>query len=493
MEFKKKNDRRNQSDDFVKVAWSMHHTMRNDPCRKYVHGLTCEDAKARLWFSDRCDLVASEDFDVNKGWKHLVRIILSILSADPTQLGYDPSIGPVRSTGSNSEPSYDIRVYDPSTGERTVYRTLKMISDVGADSMVGCATRVWEVRKFVNGDFVGPSYALKDVWVHEDRETEHVILERIRGEHPDFAEHLLTPIDYARASNPGSRSQKTPSATRDSVGHSDDITVSQTGYRDFNCFSKHPRQHYRIIFKEIGTPVHDLRSFTDVFTAIEGGWKEHSKERGVIMDLEYAKKIRDKSASHDVKTGTAAFMATEVAFTTHYRFDSVRGSRQPRSSKQKQLELLELGPPQDQEGPKPPFRHNPLHDIESIWWLCIWVMFYLAPTVMNVAEHHEHYSKVNYAFMSWVLSDSYSICYEKHENLGTPSGSICVGNSVIDDSYESGLKILKRLRDDSKSLRTCVTLAERTKEGHAGVVAAQSLFTSGPAKVYASRKQHTPK
>ncbi|CAE6417350.1 unnamed protein product [Rhizoctonia solani] len=66
MEFKKKNTSEKNIDDRAKVLWSMHHIMRTDAQRRYVLGLTCENTTARLWYNDRSDIVASDEFDINK-------------------------------------------------------------------------------------------------------------------------------------------------------------------------------------------------------------------------------------------------------------------------------------------------------------------------------------------------------------------------------------------------------------------------------------------
>jgi hypothetical protein len=44
----------------------MHHIMRNDPRRRFAFGLTIENTSARLWYNDRCGVVASESFDLNQ-------------------------------------------------------------------------------------------------------------------------------------------------------------------------------------------------------------------------------------------------------------------------------------------------------------------------------------------------------------------------------------------------------------------------------------------
>ncbi|KDN33534.1 hypothetical protein RSAG8_13375, partial [Rhizoctonia solani AG-8 WAC10335] len=436
MEFKKMGGKGKQADDHEKVMWSMHHIMRNDPRRRFVHGMTCENTKTRLWYHDRCDVVASEEFDINKDWRHLVRIILSMLLAPPDRLGYDPNVTLLPSDNPNAEPNYDIDIRNSDTEVTTTYRTLKVISNAKADSMVGPGSRLWIVQELVDGDPVDPCYVLKDTWAHEDRVAEHVLLKEIREAQPAYAQCFLTPLDHGFAHlgvtapdnthktlrrteliptndvlaiHPShvTNSTESPLNNRHSTGRPGDVANSQQeGYRDFHYLSEHPRQHYRIVFKEIGKPVHDLRNWTDVFTAIQGGWEGlHAMnlcgyvhrdvssgnillvpasgsfgQRGVIMDLEYAKKTDDTSAPHDVKTGTTAFMATEVAFMKHYRLRDVHKA----SSRSKHKSGLT----------PPPFRHNPLHDMESIWWLCVWMMFHLVPAGQKIAEQSDNYHKV---------------------------------------------------------------------------------------------------
>ncbi|KAG8680985.1 hypothetical protein FRC11_001729, partial [Ceratobasidium sp. 423] len=307
MEFNNEASSTNQTDDFAKVLWSMHHIMRSDPRRKYVHGLTCENTQVRLWFHDRSDVVASEKFDINKDWKCLVRIILSVLLATPVELGYDPTVQAATSNDGTSEPSYDITIHNVDEGTKNVYRTVGILSDVGADSMVCRATRVWEVQKLVDGVPDGHSYALKDIWVHEDRVPEHKVLQEIREKQSEYSDYFLTPLDHGfvpldpveprtadsthktlghrrdlkltgkplyTCTTPPQRPSDNQEIPRDSVGHSVDIPSWSGGdaIRPLRL-SKNARHHYRIVFKEIGRPVHDLRNFTDVFIAIRGGWE----------------------------------------------------------------------------------------------------------------------------------------------------------------------------------------------------------------------------
>ncbi|CAE6442920.1 unnamed protein product [Rhizoctonia solani] len=568
MEFKNRNIYENRVDDYAKMMWSMHHVMRNDARRRYVHGLTCEDTKARLWYNDRSDIVASEEFDVNKDWKHLVRIILSILLSSPFDLGYDPTVEAVPSSAATSEAMYNITVWNNDTGIPTVYRTIRIISDAGTDSMVGRGTRVWEVRQLLGGDLVGPSYALKDVWVHADRIAEHVIVKEIREEQPEYAQHFLTPHDYGfvpldpstpaisdnthktlgrprdlrpthrtlRIPAPGSsirttssNSQTTSNTPRDSVGHAQDIPQSpQEGHRLGTHLSKHPLLHYRMVFEEIGTPVHELRDFTSVFTAIHGGWKglhaihlskrvhrdvssgnillvppstpKNLGSRGVIMDLEYAKKIDASIGAHDVKTGTVAFMATEVAAMEHHRLRMPRRSNQPIQSLNALRSFVESRNKVNTKHTRlPPFRYNPLHDMESIWWLCLWMTFYLVPTSSQGAKEQlkayhsiflspdskrvflcEESGSRTHRLASYLLEgqsfDSimetwaitlntlYEMAYDKHRDSQDLLKTIQINEEITSASYQYGEEFLQSLVKESESIPTCVTLAERCED-----------------------------
>ncbi|CAE7174406.1 unnamed protein product [Rhizoctonia solani] len=286
----------NETDDDAKVMWLMHKVMWNDPRRRFVHGLTCEDAKARLWYHNRSGVFVSEKFDINQNWKQLVRIISSILLATHDELGYDPGMVLLPPNRLGAQANYDITIHNSDTGKTTIYRTFQLISDIGADHMIGPGTRVWKVQKLLNGIPDGPYYALKDTWVREDCVVEHTLLMAMRKAQPQRSQHFLTPVDYSFA----------PSAVSPNSTHKIPQVL---------------RQHYRIVFEEIGQPVHDLRNFTDIFTAIQGAWEGlHAMhlsgyvhrdvssgnillvppsgsfgQRGVIMDMEYAKRIDDPS------------------------------------------------------------------------------------------------------------------------------------------------------------------------------------------------------
>ncbi|CAE6488701.1 unnamed protein product [Rhizoctonia solani] len=459
--------------------------------------------------------------------------------------------------GGNSEPAYVITVHNSDTEVATQYQTLCVLSDVGADSPVSRGTRVWIVGKLVNGLAAAPFYALKDVWVHDDRTPEHELVLEIRNSQPDDAQHFLTPVDYGYVPHDPatplirdnthktlrrqeleltgvvlqtqslpeiratSKSQTSKGVVRDSIGGSGDIPNSPWGVAVLGetYLSKNARQHYRMVVKEIGDPVHSLRNFTDIFTAIQGGWKglhaiHRSKrvhrdvsggnillvpaskalpKRGVIMGLEYAKKIDDMSAPHDMRTGTEAFMATEVVCMKHHRLDVLRSTFDPPSedSDLEQEDNTALAP--TLVPALPPFRHNPLHDMESIWWLCVWMMFRLVPSDVSGEQYIKNYQTVFFnpstkeRFMSnsaefleyathlsikpfinimskWQqrLNKLYRNCYNAQNALPGPLERIQIDDRTLQSAYKSGKKYLKLLQAASVDTSTdFVTVIEK--------------------------------
>ncbi|CAE7082260.1 unnamed protein product [Rhizoctonia solani] len=517
----------NETDHYDKVMWSMYHVMRNDARRRFVLGLTCEDAKARLWYNDRCDVVASKEFDIVKDWKQLLRIVVSLQHSTWSELGYDPNTVLLRSDDPEAEPQYDITICNAETRQTTVYRSLELLSDIGMDSMVGHGTRIWRAQKVVAGSPIGPYCVLKDVWTHENCVPEHIFLSEIRERQPERARYFLMPLDYGfvpignsgpdnthktlrrgksipTSGSPVLRTIHIPdgksgsqNSRRNGIGRPDDVPdLHQEGNRN-PALSKHPRQHYRIMFEELGEPVHKLRKFTDVFTAIQGGYEGlyamhlcgyvHRNvncgnillvpasgelgQRGVIMDLEYAKKIDDTREPHDVKTGTEAFMATEVQFAKHIRLDTLRAvkhnsAKAVRARLKSCLESKE--PPRAK--PLPAFRHNPLHDMESIWWLCIWMLFYLAPAGHPAREQLHNYNKVfrdqdskrDFLHTS-ALNRRFNLSYVLHDAEQPLLETIRVNDKQVEWSYEDGKQFLGLLTKASESLSgTFVTLAKAT-------------------------------
>lgn len=119
-----------------------------------------------------------------------MRFVLSLTYAEEHQVGWDTTMKLLAVPDSSpiQELMYDITVRAASGN--VVYRTKRLINDIGARSIRGRGTRVWEANKVTDGAVTGDPVALKDSWVDADRMREADILQRLKsagtGEDFDF-------------------------------------------------------------------------------------------------------------------------------------------------------------------------------------------------------------------------------------------------------------------------------------------------------------------
>ena len=79
--------------------------------------------------------------------------------ADTTQLGWDPTMERVSTRHHVGQVDYIIKF------RNVRYRTVRLISDIGAEAIRGRGTRVWEVRQLNKNDEEDPTpLVLKDSW-----------------------------------------------------------------------------------------------------------------------------------------------------------------------------------------------------------------------------------------------------------------------------------------------------------------------------------------
>ncbi|EKM48415.1 uncharacterized protein PHACADRAFT_266377, partial [Phanerochaete carnosa HHB-10118-sp] len=187
--------------------------------------------------------------------------------------------------------------------------------------------------------------------------------------------------------------------------------------------------HHRTVFKDAGKDLLEVDTLVDVYRRIEqvlsgldvlhsANWVHRDISYGNILvvgenakitDLEYAKAMSDLGAHHGVRTGTPYFMSEEVR-ASGYNYMPVkrRNIRLTDSSRTERLRHAlrdpaatppHVQPSQQESGPgtipssapneaadaalPPPdtthpsrviFRHNPLHDLESVLWLSLFVL-----------------------------------------------------------------------------------------------------------------------
>ncbi|KAG1808933.1 uncharacterized protein BJ212DRAFT_1381557 [Suillus subaureus] len=418
-EFKKERDARALRDNEHKIIWSLHNIMREDPCRRFAFGITIEDTQLRLWLSNRAFLAVTEPINCFEDIDSVISLFYALgfasASTSLNGLGWDPTVERIY-VGEKIQ-------YKFAVGDE-MFTTTRELATYGADSMVGRGTRVYEAI-----DANGKKVAIKDSWREVDRQSEGEILEKILASCEKLGVEEFT---NAKRHFVGVRLWK--DVTID--GASDETVNPMVGDEHNDTWKWEPidikpilfeghiyllrsdvpdsgklcaflptrlgivgrkdaeipqRVHARIVFHDVGVAVKDMTSLADNLSCLSGGLKALSYLHkagwvhrdfsvgnviwvvddnggiGKLGDFEYAKEI-NSITSHDVRTGTMHFMAVEVEYQEYMFFPqpSLPSGRISRGT----------GLP-----PRPPFRVNFLHDIESVWWAYTWIFFYHTDTI----------------------------------------------------------------------------------------------------------------
>lgn len=269
--------------------------MRNDPARRFAFGLTIENTETRVWFASRSGVMVTEPFNfmkvrsffagcvssspVKQDRKTFIRVISSLTFATPQQHGYDLTVKHTKAPDGSTQ--HEIMV-----GAKTFVTEGLPLANYGADALTGRGTRVFRAYDIHNPT---KRYALKDVWIDADRDTEGSVLERLlEGASVEEKKHFLTVAYHGYVQvrkHDGQtlvddhthlvmmREQELPLETRSlaSIG-----LPNANSSHDFPSIPtsipplprQPPRKHYRIVFEEIGTALHDLDNLTDVFDAL---------------------------------------------------------------------------------------------------------------------------------------------------------------------------------------------------------------------------------
>lgn len=186
-------------------------------------------------------------------------------------------------------PQYEIQVQDKT------YVTVKCLSDHAANTIAGRATRVWEA--YEKGQEKGVTFALKDLWMSMQAQQEGDILNTVFKLMADFKsppdaldlgdyrKYFLTHLSHGLVMLPGGVVDDTKmamhqetlpdklnyyhtSASENTARPSGSLHNSRsTGGLPHPTFVPHKKarrikhlRHYRIVFKEIGKPLHQLHT-----------------------------------------------------------------------------------------------------------------------------------------------------------------------------------------------------------------------------------------
>ncbi|KAK0190698.1 hypothetical protein F5146DRAFT_1195064 [Armillaria mellea] len=393
-EYERGDEPKAQNFNFKNLIGNVSQAMYADPTRRFMFGMTIENTTARFWFFSRAIVLVSESFDF---MKVIVNLILRVYAYPlPT-----------------------------NTSEHIIHGPLSR------------ATRVWTVCQI--NDLQYRKRVLKDVWIPAHAKTELEIHQEIfcsiEKHHPEigteyrkkyFVEILkcgvvqtsqngdddmsvfvrgcleivrdraLSTPETARVSRTMPRSTiSTPTGGNLTNSHADNGLQPPRLYKG--------RKHIRVIFADVGTPLSDIRHprvlFKALSDALEGlhhlymGRYVHRDisagntivcdGRAKISDLEYAKKFLSPGPVNDAKTRTPIYMAVEVQ-ATEYLFIRNAPVLLPDFNHVSAEHEGHEGEPFAEDEPtaeddEPPFLHNYLHDIESLFWMGFHALFSTIP------------------------------------------------------------------------------------------------------------------
>ncbi|EED84054.1 predicted protein [Postia placenta Mad-698-R] len=408
--------------------------------------VSTSDFKTEYWADSygrmsesRTELLVSKPIDFMSAHHEVVHFFVAMMYAAEHEAGWDPTMEYVRKmngTGDELEldkegkPRLDIDVQDQN-GTVVRYRTIRWLSDDGANGLRGRGTRVWEVCIFDKNKEGVDRFALKDQWIDADRLREGMIIYKLRNTKTDDAtrdiidQSLLTVehhgdvyvegmLDHTRnlMTRRGEphhhyrfKLQQIPEdgVEENSTAQSSNRTPAGVGFHQTSAelrtasaqkiYTYHPKVHYRIVFKEVCIPIHEITSLKNIFYVLidaalalvalhELGWVHRDMSAGNLLsfmqdgvlcckltDLEYAMQLKDR-LGHEIRTEAKAKEAKpplNVAASNRVALDRIRALKRGNPGKivNRVKKIIRIVP----------FRYNPLHDIESLWWVAIYFVF----------------------------------------------------------------------------------------------------------------------
>ncbi|EAU89870.2 other/FunK1 protein kinase [Coprinopsis cinerea okayama7 len=367
--------------------------MNEDARRRFCFGVTCERSEVTLWRFSRSIVIKSTPFDMTEQPDLLLRLFVALFTAPPHQLGYDPLV--------NLLPDLNYVYQIPSDSSTTplYFKTVHPIWDVKPTCLAGRRTRIWEVEQVLSPSDPTrvpgtPNRALKDVFLNSDTRTESDIQEELFADIAKFGRHKnwrSRPLlkDFAQTDLEGLAEALEGDLFKQYFSR---IVAKHVGEGDVpaldNPTAPPPKRRCLFLYEHVCTALNNIPTLGEAVDILKStliplrlmfcaGWVHRDVSPGNVLayresptstwtvklsDLEHAKRFPDPgSIGRDPITGTPSFIACEVLDGRHF-FPLM-------------VDPDKLDPPY-----RPvPVLHTYQHDLESIWWILLW----LATTRVN--------------------------------------------------------------------------------------------------------------
>ncbi|KAK7042948.1 hypothetical protein VNI00_008685 [Paramarasmius palmivorus] len=450
-EFERSIKDRTVDENVVKITENSAQVMFNDPTRRFIFGITIECTTIRLWFFSRSHILVTHDLDLEVNVKDIVYFIAALASAIDEELGFDSS---VRRVWYGDGIHYQYRV-----GGKT-YQTVRMVSGSKARLVLGRGTRVWEVVEVLSGSGEPIQlgcrlFILKDSWIPEDAPTEKEVLDSIYervNQYHDLGLDRSRFYDYFVKIEACERICINSTMDSEQLGldSSTNFLREETIPDDPHAFllrrkkvgsgslqweapvgalpgqfmpqgtsrieiqMSRKRVHCRTLSERFGMVLHEITNHKMVLEAItymitgmkfmySAGYVHRDISSGNLLvsisqgnvvckliDLECAKRMDEPTFYKDSKTGSPYFIAVEVE---QGLYSFLPDDDNPSPDEVECFESTEF-PATDASAT---FRHNWLHDIESLFWIVVYRLFSTYPDgklVTSLRSNHETFHKL---------------------------------------------------------------------------------------------------
>ncbi|KAI4520239.1 hypothetical protein K525DRAFT_204175 [Schizophyllum commune Loenen D] len=433
------------------LIWELYNTMQTDARRRFTLGMTVINSIVRLWHFNREVLVVSEGFDFNEDRRILIDVYIRLCFATVSDLGFDPMVTllpPCVEHTADTPQGGKARRYRISVDGVDYIGTTEVEHHYPVRAFGKC-TRIFNAYK---GDGSSDeALIIKDCWLYADWRTEYEIYKDIEAailaydwanechlppeNMRDLKAHkstrkvdprygTLTPEQRMRFFSPIQRGGKVTvdgqedntqgtiakgyqlsderamypvgshsvegdgeDARRRPLWHANikqmvDLWIPKEAIGSF-FRPINPRTHHRLVMHK-GQSLYDIADAKEAFSTLTDAsyavfmlhcvqWlhRDISPDnifrmpdgRGVLADLEFAQPASD-SRMCNYRVGTPSYMALEVSMRKY------------------------MFPPSSLQG-IPPWRYRDKHDLESIWWLCLWLLF---RHIVEKVAHETHNS-----------------------------------------------------------------------------------------------------
>ncbi|EAU87390.2 other/FunK1 protein kinase [Coprinopsis cinerea okayama7 len=377
--------------------------INEDARRSHLYAITIEGADLSLWYLSRSECVKSTPFNMVERADLLIQAFISLMSATDEKLGYDPLVTLL------PDLTY---VYElpPDEGRKDAlyYQTVELVSEFHSDDPVGRSARVWKVKQVVS-----PT-DLNRVPETSDRILKDVSLDARMKPEVDIQRQLFADI-AAFGKRPDWRTANVLKDMRDEdVKTLADAFDGDNFKRYFSCImASHvgkayspaipltnncspsclPKRRCLYAYEFVCTPLHDIPTLGEAIDILKqcltamrlmycAGWIHRDISVGNILasrntpgavwevklsDLEFTRKFLDPEISSDEKPiGTPFFMSCELQTGIPITPDPDLAAEldRDRDSEWSEEDSEELQP----------ILHNFQHDLESIWWIILWLV-----------------------------------------------------------------------------------------------------------------------